>query len=90
MLYTGFSSASEIHLKWLSSNIETLYKLKGAIKNHGKCYQLRYAKNSSIKLLARLYYKKNIICLSRKYLKIRVALGIIEKRRGAEMVYRLD
>ncbi|MBI5147711.1 MAG: hypothetical protein HZA37_00980 [Parcubacteria group bacterium] len=39
-------------------------------------HQLKYAKTESLKLLPRLYYDKNIICLSRKRRKIEKALKI--------------
>lgn len=92
MLYTGFTSASVDHLSWIKHTTERLYKIKGKIKDAGKStYQLIYAKHASISLLARLYYKRDLISLSRKRFKIDRALGIIRKQAGMlESVDRLS
>ena len=83
MLYTGFVSASKDHLIWIQEKIEELYRVCGKIKYNGKStYQLVYAKQSSLVLLRIIYYKKNLICLTRKKFKIEKALGIIHKNAG--------
>ncbi len=90
MLYTGFVSASLVHLEWLNSEIERLYKLKGRIKFGRRAYQLKFAKYASVKLLAKIYYKKDLICLTRKRFKIEGALDIIRKEAGVlKLVNRL-
>lgn len=76
-LYTRFTSASSKHLKWLSSQIEILYGIKGSIRFHSRAYGLEYAKKNSIILLNKLYYRKGLFYLERKYSKIMRALGII-------------
>lgn len=83
MFYTGFVSASRLHLDWIKKKIENLYNIKGAIKYNGSStYQLIYAKKSSIALLKIVYYEQDSVYLKRKKFKIDKALGIIQKRAG--------
>lgn len=91
MLYTGFVSASLIHLKWLNNQIEKLFNLKGQIRYGTGAYQLKFAKNASIKLMGKIYYRSNLICLERKRFKIEKALDIIHKQAGvAKLVHAID
>lgn len=78
MFYTVFISASKNHIKWLRDNIFKLIKIKGHIAKsiNNSTYNLRYAKSESLKLLPKLYYSNNIICLRRKFDKIKKALKI--------------
>ena len=82
MFYTEFVSASKKHINWLREKIYKFLKIKGHVtKAQGQStYQLKYAKSESLKLLPKIYYKSNVICLSRKYLKIKKCLGIIGKQ----------
>ena len=66
-LYLRFCSASLYHLKWLQERIKNLTYIKGYINKGSNVYVLVYAKRDSIKLLPKIYYKKNIPCLLRKY-----------------------
>lgn len=79
MFYTILISASKNHIEWLQKFIYKFLKIKGYITKsvNDSVYQLRYAKVESLKLLSKLYYNSNIVCLSRKRLKIRKALSII-------------
>ncbi len=80
MFYTEFVSASPRFINWVRSKIEQLAKISGHItetKKNNPCYQLKYAKVESLVLLRSMYYKKSVLCLSRKKLKIQEALGII-------------
>lgn len=79
-LYTGFSSASLKHIGWLQCKIESFYNLKGIIKKGSRAFQLEFAKYSSILLLEKIYYKKGIPFLTRKYSKIQAALSIIAEQ----------
>lgn len=90
MLYTGFISASWLHIEWIQFTIKRLFNLEGKIKYVGRSvYQLLYAKRASVVLLKRLYYKENLPCLSRKRFKINQALGIImQVSPGAGMADR--
>ena len=78
-LYTGFVSASLKHLEWISDQVERLYELRGKIKFSARAYSLVYAKKASVALLNKIYYKKGLICLTRKSSKINIALSIISK-----------
>ena len=82
MFYTIFMSASKKHIDWLRKNIKTRIKISGHISKSvtDSTYKLKYAKAESLKILNKLYYHKNVICLSRKRLKIKKALGIIGKQ----------
>ena len=79
MFYTVFISASKDHIDWLKSEIFEVLKIKGHISKDGKsvAYNLRYAKSESMKLLHKIYYKKSVVSLKRKRLKIEKALSII-------------
>ena len=88
MFYLGFTSASMIHLIWLSDTINRLFHISGAINKSGNAgHQLRFAKKSSLTLVEKIYYSDEIICLSRKREKIKKCLYIISKQsRDGEMV----
>jgi hypothetical protein len=81
MFYTEFISASKKHIDWIREEIFYRIKIFGHITKAKKnsCYQLKYAKKESTILLRKLYYKKNLICLRRKRLKIKKILGSIVK-----------
>lgn len=82
MFYFVLISASLKHILWLRGEIFQRLKIKGHITGSGRggtCYQLKYAKKESIILLKKVYYKKGIICLKRKRLKIKKILGKIVK-----------
>lgn len=81
MFYTGFISASKKHINWIQKEIYKAINIKGCVAKGKACsvYQLKYAKKESLKLFKELYYSKNIICLSRKRLKINKVLSSIGK-----------
>jgi hypothetical protein len=78
IFYTVFMSASEKHILWIREGIFQRLGIKGHIDKHGKTpmYELRYAKRESLQLLPKLYYNREVICLSRKRQKIEEALVI--------------
>ena len=82
MFYTVFISASKKHIDWLRRKLFLKLKIRGhiskAVKN--SAYQLKYAKAESLKLLPKLYYNKDVICLSRNRIKIEKALAVINKK----------
>lgn len=82
MFYTEFISASKSHIDWLRRKLNKSLNINGHITNSGNkiCYQLKYAKAESLKLLPKLYYNKDVICLSRKRIKIDKALAVINKK----------
>ena len=80
MFYTEFVSASRDFINWVRFEIFRSSGIKGHLnkaKRDGSCYQLKYAKSESLVVLRAMYYKNDVMCLSRKKLKIQKALGII-------------
>lgn len=79
MFYTVFSSASNVHVQWLQSEIYKRLKIKGHINQNGSksVHNLKYAKRESLKLLRAMYSEPNVVCLSRKRLKIQKMLRTI-------------
>ena len=71
-LYVGFNSISHVHLKWIRAKIKKALNIKGALTSYTKknrkipCWNLRFAKKDSLKLLSWLYYKEKLPCLKRK------------------------
>ncbi len=82
MFYTIFVSASKNHIDWLQDAIFGFLGINGRIAKsvNDSTYQLRYAKKESLKLLPRMYYDKNVICLLRKRKKIEKALKVVDKK----------
>ncbi len=82
--YISFASASPAYILWLQGRIKTLLGLKGYINRYtDKPYlQLKYAKKEAIVLVSEMYYADGLPHLSRKYLKIKRTMSIIDKRRG--------
>jgi len=82
MFYTVFISASKGHITWLREEIKQRLGIIGHItkSDNQVCYQLKYAKAESHKLLPKMYNHGGKLCLSRKYLKIKNALAIIGER----------
>lgn len=81
MFYTVFVSASKKHIQWLRKKICKFLKINGHISKNinNSVYQLKYAKAESLRVLNKVYYNKNVVCLFRKRLKIAKALAIIGK-----------
>ena len=81
MYYVTFISASRKHIDWLRGEVDRLYRVKGhcSDKPAGSVYQLKYAKKESNVILKKMYYKEDVLCLSRKRLKIEKVLGTIGK-----------
>lgn len=82
MFYTGFVSASRTHILWLQAEVYKRLGVPGHITKGKKssAYQLKYAKADSLKLLREMYYRKNVLSLTRKRLKIEKMLGIVGER----------
>ncbi len=81
MFYTVFISASKSHILWLQERIRSRIGINGHITKSDKqsCYQLKYAKTESYKLLPQMYVLGDKLCLTRKYLKIKQSLSIIDR-----------
>ena len=78
MFYTIFVSASKKHIGWLQKTIINFAGIHGHITKsiNDSVYQLKYAKAESLKLLPKLYYNADVVCLSRKRKKIEKALKV--------------
>lgn len=75
MFYTTFVSASRRHIMWLRKEITERLGVKGHI-TVSSVYQLKYAKAETIKVVKGLY-KKDCLCLGRKYTKIMSVLSVV-------------
>lgn len=83
MFYVTFVSASKKHILWLKSKIEKLLKIKVIFRTEkGPMYALRFAKTDSKILISKMYYKKRLPCLLRKYRKLQKILEIEKKENG--------
>jgi intein-encoded DNA endonuclease-like protein len=82
MLYLEFVSASKEHILWLQEIINKEVGIHGHITKSGNhsCFQLKYAKNESIKLFKYMYNDEKSLYLCRKYLKIKESLVIVKKQ----------
>ena len=70
MFYTAFISASRDHVFWLREEIRSLLNISGHVTKsvNSSVYQLKYAKSDSLRLFHKIYYKEDVVHLSRKYL----------------------
>lgn len=88
MFYTAFASGSLKFLNWLRRETRKQIGISGHITSMGtsggnnNCYQLKYAKNDSLKLARKMYYNNRVICLKRKRLKLFTAIEINESAGG--------
>jgi hypothetical protein len=71
-LYTSLISTNREQIEWVRSQIKMVLKIQGALSSYTKkdrklpIWQLRFAKNDSLKLLPWIYYKPGLPCLKRK------------------------
>jgi hypothetical protein len=93
MFYINFASGSRVFLDWVQFSVLGSVGLKGHIsigknkKGGNDYYQLKYAKYEAIKLVKFLYGEnKEVIKLSRKYLKIMRSLDIVRTHKGRVFV----
>ncbi len=72
MFYLTFNSANKPHIDWLREMIKKLTKANGHIAQDGRkiTWQLKYAKEESRAIIPKMYYKENLPCLERKYIKL--------------------
>lgn len=74
MFYITFSSGSLSYLKWLKFRLKNSLKINGHIDTSRRSWQLRYAKKEAKMLFGKMYYKKDLPCLKRKYKKLKTIL----------------
>lgn len=71
-LYTKFISTNFNQISWIRGKIKEILDIEGSLTHYLKInrefpiWQLRFAKNDSLKLLSWPYYKPNLPCLNRK------------------------
>lgn len=78
MFYVSFASGSISFIRWLQKHILKAIGISGhiAILNNrvNPFYQLKYAKKEGLEIIQKMYYNPDVICLSRKYKKIKKTL----------------
>lgn len=77
VFYTTFVSASIKHITWLREEIHRHLGISGHVTRGKKStvYQLKYAKEDSFKILKNMYHSIDVVCLSRKRVKVEAALA---------------
>lgn len=83
MFYLEFISASKKHIDWLREELNSRLNVVGHITKDGRgiTYQLKYAKKEALEIINNMYYDRKVMCLSRKRLKIQMALKINHKQQ---------
>lgn len=76
MFYINFSSGSLFHLKWLRIKLKKFLKINGHIKPGKRSWQLNYAKKESKVIIPKMYYRRSLPHLKRKYKKLESILRI--------------
>ena len=84
MFYLEFTSASEKHIYWIQREIKKHTNMIGHITGRKKkvFFQLKYAKKEAMEIIQKMYYNSNLVCLSRKKIKIKKALKIEKEQQG--------
>ncbi len=84
MFYLEFVSASKKHIDWLQKEIKVRLNILGHIVKDGRgsTFQLKYAKKEALEIIKKMYYTADVVCLSRKRLKIEKALVVEEKQQS--------
>ncbi|MCU0678718.1 MAG: LAGLIDADG family homing endonuclease [Candidatus Pacebacteria bacterium] len=95
LFYLSFASASKEFILWLQSEILRELGISGHIvkAKSSSVYQLRYAKQESVKLQSALYPNWDFLSLKRKRLKIMKILSILsqsQKDKSAQVVKLVD
>lgn len=70
-----FASASPVFVRWLYRKIKKEINTKGFITKRQRDEILTYGINDSLKIINFMYYLPNVICLSRKFQKIKLSLA---------------
>ncbi|HRH31125.1 MAG TPA: LAGLIDADG family homing endonuclease [Candidatus Paceibacterota bacterium] len=83
MFYLEFISASKNHIVWIREEIYKRLGVSGYVAYDGKhlTLQLKYAKREALEIIRRMYYNREVICLSRKRGKIEKAVAIERKQQ---------
>ncbi len=83
MFYIEFISGSKGYIDWLQNKLKKRIGVVGHIVQDGRksAFQLKYAKKEALVIIGKMYYNPNVICLSRKKLKIQKALEVEQKQQ---------
>ncbi len=83
MFYVVFASASKKHILWLRKVIQLRANIAGHItmSTNNSFFQLKFAKREALEVIKKMYYNPEVVCLSRKRLKIEKALVIEGKQQ---------
>lgn len=83
MFYLEFASASKKYISSLQEKLFSELGVRGYLARSNKrvCYQLKYAKRESVVVIKKMYYNPAVVCLSRKYTKIRKVLVVEGKQQ---------
>jgi len=82
IFYLDFVSASENNLIWLRDMVYKYIGVMGYIDNRTNqsgVFRLRFAKNNSLKIINKMYADSSAVCLTRKKLKIKGILDIVDQ-----------
>lgn len=92
MFYITFASASEKHINWLRKKIKWFAGADGFISRTTKndFFQLKYAKKESKILTSKMYYRKGLPHLNRKFEKLQKILKIDDKERNKNRPARVE
>ena len=80
----SIASASLDFLTWLKKCLTKYYSVKGYLHKGAGVWNLEYVKGDTKKIFNVMYHSKNILCLNRKYCKIKLA---IKEDWGRGLVY---
>ena len=89
MFYVGFISASKDHIFWLRNEIKNVLNIEGHVTNGKRVIQLKYAKKQAKIIIPKIYYRKNLPLLSRKYKKLEKILRIDNRENDRADVAKL-
>ena len=90
MFYISFSSGSLSFLEWLREKLRELTKINGHIKTGKRSWQLCYAKTESKILFKKMYYRKKLLFLKRKYEKLKKFIDFLSKIKIKKVILNYD
>lgn len=70
----SFASASRDFIEWLKETLTEFYGVRGFFHAGAGVTNLEYVKGDSRKLFEVMYYKRNLLCFSKKFSKVKNAL----------------
>ena len=74
----SFASASQIFLDWFRLSLQKQFGVKGFIRRGDGVFEIRYTKRDTRTLVRSMYYRPDLLFLSRKYHKIKSAFAFDE------------